>query len=179
PLYIKSFPVPLNILSWQWTADGGGSGQTVTCSQRVNPCVINVMESGSMQLTALVNGAEQSRSVSVGIWPLAAPCPAAVLPNHPFVTDEYGAVDPPYHYDPHVGRDLRATDGTTFKSARDGIVVQKVYSNSTGLRVIVQATDGSNRLSYYYHLQDVSVQQGDTVTAGQVLGHTGHSENVA
>lgn len=132
-----------------------------------------------MQLTALANGEEETASASVGIWPLAAPCPAAVLPNHPFVTDQYGAVDPPWHMDPHTARDYRADTGTTFKSARDGIVVQKVSTQSTGLRVIVRATDGSNRLSYYYHLQDASVNQGDPVTAGQVLGHTGHSGNVA
>jgi hypothetical protein len=178
PLYIKNIQVPLKILSWQWTANGG-SGQTVTCAQPVNPCVINVMESGSMQLTALVNGAEQSRSVGVGIWPLAAPCPAPVLANHPLVKDEYYAVDPPLHYDPHLGRDLRASDGSPVKSARDGIVVDRQTRPSTGLRVIVRSTDGSNRLSYYYHLQDATVHKTDVVHAGDLIGHSGHSGHVS
>jgi murein DD-endopeptidase MepM/ murein hydrolase activator NlpD len=157
PLSIKNITVPLKILSWQWTADGGGSGQTVPCAQPINPCIATVMESGTMQLTALANGEEQTASASVGIWPLAAPCPAAVLPNHPATTDEYGVVDPGIHDDPHTGRDVHATDGTAFKSARDGIVVQRDSTKSGGLRLIVRATDGSNRLSYYYHLQDTEL----------------------
>jgi murein DD-endopeptidase MepM/ murein hydrolase activator NlpD len=132
-----------------------------------------------MQLTALANGEEKTASASVGIWPLAAPCPAAVLPNNPLTTDEYGIVDPPNHIVPHTGRDVHATKGTAFKSARDGIVVQRDSTKSGGLRLIVRATDGSNRLSYYYHLKDTSVHESDTVTAGQVLGHTGDSGNVS
>lgn len=180
PLSFKNIPVPIKLLSWQWSAAGGGSGQTVPCAQPVTPCVVTVMESGTMQLTALINGEEQTASANVGIFPLAAPCPAAVLPNHPLVTTEYYAVDAS-HPAPHVGRDLRALTPLEFKSARDGIVVQIATGKTTGLRVIVQATDGSNRLSYYYHLQDVSpdIHERGPVAAGQVLGHTGHSGGVS
>lgn len=174
PLYFKNIYVPLTILSWQWIPDGGGSGQTVACAQPVNPCSAVIKEAGSMQVTALVNGAEQSKSVSVGIWPLAAPCPAAVLTNHPTMTTQYGAVDPS-HGDPHTGRDFGENYNTPVQSARDGIVVDTTNSQSTGKRIIVRSTDGSGRLSYYYHLQSRSAHMGQTVHAGDVIGATGNT----
>lgn len=181
PLYIKNIPVPLTVLSWQWTPDGGGSGQTVACAQPVNPCRTYVKEAGSMQLTALVNGTEQSKSVSVGIMPLAAACPAAVLRNSPVTTDEFGNVDATHHYEPHVGRDSQASLNTPIYSARSGIIREIVYSTSTGWRIIVESTDGSgpggsNRYSFYYHLNSkpvAPIAKGHSVTAGDFLGNTG------
>jgi len=178
PLSIKNITVPLKPLSWQWTADGGGSGQTVPCAQPINPCIVTVMESGTMQLTALANGEEQTASASVGIWELAAPCPAAVVANHPAVKDQYYAVDPPIHNDPHLGRDVEAALRTEVRSARNGVVVDVQSRPSTGLRVIIASTDGSNRLSYYYHLYDATVVKGEPVNAGDLIAHSGESGNV-
>jgi hypothetical protein len=177
PLSIKGIPVPLKLLSWQWVANGG-SGQTVACATAVNPCVVSVMESGTMQLTALANAEEETASASVGIWALAPPCPAAVLANHPVVKDEYYVVDPGIHDDPHLGRDLKADLGTAVKSARDGIVRDVQSRPTTGLRVIIESTDGSNRLSYYYHLKDAVVKKGDPVHAGDLIAHSGQSGHV-
>lgn len=44
--------------------------------------------------------------------------------------------------------------------------------------MIIQSTDGSNRLSYYYHLRDATVKKGDTVNAGDLIAHSGQSGNV-
>ena len=178
PSSIKNIAVPLRVLSWQWTAAGGGSGQTLPCAQPVNPCVVTVMESGTMQLTALANGEEQTANASVGIWEQAPPCPAAVLANHPLVKDEYYVVNPPVHNDPHLGRDHKADIGTEVRSARNGIVRDVQSRPSTGLRVIIESTDGSNRLSYYYHLRDATVTKGANVNAGDLIAHSGQSGKV-
>lgn len=178
PLSIKNISVPLKILSWQWTAAGGGAGQTVACAQPVNPCaVFSVKEAGTMQLTALVNGAQQSRSASVAIWALAPPCPAAVLRNHPRVTTEYGAIDSS-HSDPHTGRDFSEPPSTPIYAPRAGIVREVDNRESTGWRVIVESTDGSNVYSFFYHLvgqPPASITKGHVVAAGDLLGYTGNT----
>jgi hypothetical protein len=176
PLSMKNITVPLKILSWQWAADGGGSGQTVACAQPVNPCIVSVMEAGTMQLTALVNGAELSHSASVLIRPLAAPCPAPVLRNHPNITDDYYTVNPPIHNDPHTGRDFAEDQGTPFYAPRSGIVREVVNRSSTGWRVIVESTDGSNVYSFFFHLvSQPPVVKNQQVAAGDLLGYTGNT----
>jgi murein DD-endopeptidase MepM/ murein hydrolase activator NlpD len=44
--------------------------------------------------------------------------------------------------------------------------------------VIIASTDGSNRLSYYYHLYDATVVKGEPVNAGDLIAHSGESGNV-
>lgn len=67
PLSIAGINVPFKVKSWRWLPAGGGTGQTVACNPGVNPCSPTVQESGAMELTALVNGAEKIDTVSVTI----------------------------------------------------------------------------------------------------------------
>lgn len=65
PSYIKYYQVPVKVLSWRWVPSGGGTGHTTFCSTPVNPCSAIIRESGTMELTALANGAEQVKSAPV------------------------------------------------------------------------------------------------------------------
>jgi hypothetical protein len=63
--------VPFRVTNWEWRAEDGTAGQTVPCSPSSNPCSTVVKESGTMTVTALVNGFEQTKSVKVEV----IPCP--------------------------------------------------------------------------------------------------------
>lgn len=63
--------VPFKVTKWEWKAEDGSSGQTVPCSPTVNPCNTVVKESGTMVVTALVNGFEERKAVKVEV----IPCP--------------------------------------------------------------------------------------------------------
>ncbi len=66
PVSFKNIPVPIRVLSWQWIAAAGGSGQTYftgfpTDVQRT----VYLAEPGSMIVTAFVNGVEQVDTIRV------------------------------------------------------------------------------------------------------------------
>lgn len=69
PDYLKGFKVPLRVVSWQWVPVGG-SGQTLACGPGVSVCTTEVKEAGTMTVTAVVNGVEQTSSVRIE----AVPC---------------------------------------------------------------------------------------------------------
>jgi hypothetical protein len=178
PLSFKNIATPVKILGWEWTPFSP-PGQTVACVQLTPQCNTSVKEDGSMRIRALINGTEQAATASVSTWPLAPPCPAAPLRSYKRISTEYGAVDTS-HGDPHTGRDFAQDPGTPIYAARSGIVREVVKGRTTGWRVVIEATDGSNLLDYYYHmLIKPSVVDGQAVTAGVTMlgyvGSTGHS----
>lgn len=69
------------------------------------------------------------------------------------------------------GIDLNALDGTQVFAVRDGIVTAASYNSSMGNYVILEH-DGGYQTTYLY-LQDAYVTQGETVTAGQIIGVVG------
>ncbi len=69
PLGFKSIPVPIRVVSWQWQAASGGAGQpqwnfadTTLPERRAR-----ITESGSMLVTAFVNGVKQVDTVIVSV----------------------------------------------------------------------------------------------------------------
>jgi|GEM_PF-1723487 len=75
----------------------------------------------------------------------------------------------------HGGIDLRASLGKSVKSAMDGEVTFVGNSGNYGLLIKIQ--HAGNLESRYAHLSGASVNVGDRVSAGQVIGKSGQSGN--
>jgi murein DD-endopeptidase MepM/ murein hydrolase activator NlpD len=73
----------------------------------------------------------------------------------------------------HAGLDLAAPRGTPVRAAAAGAVVFSGTKGAAGNLVELRHRDGSR--TSYAHLENLDVEAGDTVTAGQVLGAVGTS----
>ncbi|MBJ8095579.1 SH3 domain-containing protein [Bacillus cereus] len=79
----------------------------------------------------------------------------------------------------HYGVDFTAPGEVPILAATSGKVIKSYYSNSYGNVVFIAHTiDGKLYTTVYAHLKDRTVQAGDRVETGQMIGHmgnTGHS----
>lgn len=73
---------------------------------------------------------------------------------------------------PHTGIDIGIPSGTPLRAAQDA-TVWKALGGSTGFgnHVVLQLADGTRVL--FGHMSDIHVAQGQTVHAGDLLGHSG------
>ncbi len=79
----------------------------------------------------------------------------------------------------HNGIDIADRTMPDVKAPMDGVVVFTMNMKYTGKTVVVD--HGMNVLSYFYHLDSISVKVGDTITQGQKIGRmgtTGYSTGV-
>jgi murein DD-endopeptidase MepM/ murein hydrolase activator NlpD len=83
--------------------------------------------------------------------------------EHPFMQD--GVL----HY--HNGVDIIAPYGTPIHPAREGMVIYTGWRGGFGRTVMVQHQEGYTTL--YGHLDSITVNEGDWVTADSVIGHLG------
>jgi hypothetical protein len=66
PSTLKTFQVPIRVLSWSWTPRPGGDGATsVGCTGTKILCSMTFTETGSLVVTAIVNGTEQADTLLV------------------------------------------------------------------------------------------------------------------
>jgi murein DD-endopeptidase MepM/ murein hydrolase activator NlpD len=72
---------------------------------------------------------------------------------------------------PHTGVDLRGKRGTPIKAMNHGKVVLTGDHFFTGLTVVID--HGGGIQSMFFHLDKIMVNQGQTVSKGQVLGLVG------
>jgi murein DD-endopeptidase MepM/ murein hydrolase activator NlpD len=74
----------------------------------------------------------------------------------------------------HTGIDISGKEGTPIVPIDSGKVI-KVEKNTTGFgnRVMVQHPDGTT--SYYAHMQDINVKEGDSVTPNTPIGTLGRT----
>ena len=88
-----------------------------------------------------------------------------------YITSPYGMRLHPIsgQYKMHNGVDLRASEGTPLIAANDGIVIN-ASNNICGNGLII---DGSPYTTGYCHLSSISVNDGDYVRAGDLIGYTG------
>lgn len=78
----------------------------------------------------------------------------------------------------HTGIDYRAPTGTPIHCTRVGAVVYRGWSNSYGNYVIVQSWHHYRYIRHYYcHLSKISVNIGDKLKAGDVIGLAGDTGN--
>lgn len=76
----------------------------------------------------------------------------------------------------HGGYDIAIPEGTDIHAMCDGIVESAGYDWEAGNFLIIRIDDDTTY--HYYHLKDISVQEGDSVKAGNVVatsGNTGRS----
>lgn len=72
---------------------------------------------------------------------------------------------------PHNGEDIGAPNGTDVVATNDGVVRLTVDHIFSGKGVFLD--HGLGFYSMYFHLSDVSVEEGEVVRAGQIVGKVG------
>ncbi len=89
------------------------------------------------------------------------------------ITSEFGSRISPITGMPefHSGLDLASAEGTEIMSVADGIIQDAGYDSVAGYYVKIDHSDGF--VSSYSHLDSYSVEAGDEITAGEVLGIMG------
>jgi murein DD-endopeptidase MepM/ murein hydrolase activator NlpD len=76
-------------------------------------------------------------------------------------------------YNPHSGTDIAAEEGTTVTAAADGRIAFAGALHLRGNSVIID--HGAGVFTGYHHMQSISVSQGDTVAAGDLVGFIGQT----
>ena len=80
----------------------------------------------------------------------------------------------------HRGDDLTAPKGTPVYAAQDGVVAEATFHYSYGNFVQLdhgQDAGGHSWTTLYGHMEDLAVQAGQIVHAGDLLGHVGSTGN--
>jgi murein DD-endopeptidase MepM/ murein hydrolase activator NlpD len=75
----------------------------------------------------------------------------------------------------HFGIDFDAPIGTPVKAAQDGRVVEVTGGWAGGFGNSILVDHGGGVTTRYAHLSQVNVSVGDTVSQGQVIGHSGNT----
>lgn len=80
----------------------------------------------------------------------------------------------------HRGDDLTSDKGTPVYAAQDGVVIYADYQYSYGNCVVLDhgaGLDGNRWTTLYGHMDDYTVEEGQTVKAGELIGHVGTTGN--
>ena len=72
----------------------------------------------------------------------------------------------------HFGIDIAGSEGETFKSVADGVVLLNEWTLNFGYVIAIQHQNGFT--SIYKHASDVFKERGQTVKKGQILGLIGN-----
>ena len=77
----------------------------------------------------------------------------------------------------HTGTDIHAEEGTEIYSCTDGIILYIGYATIPGYYVIIKDPLGYEY--HYYHMVRKTdfLEQGQTVKAGDIIGHVGNTGN--
>jgi murein DD-endopeptidase MepM/ murein hydrolase activator NlpD len=76
----------------------------------------------------------------------------------------------------HTGLDFNGNTGDPIKSVANGVVTSVGYDGAYGNKTVVTLDDGTE--IWYCHQTDYLISEGDTVTAGEVIGTVGATGNV-
>ncbi len=93
-----------------------------------------------------------------------------------YVTSSYGGRTLNGKYDFHYGVDLRASVGTSVYASDGGKVIYAGTMGTYGKLVKIQHDNGD--VTYYAHLNSISVKVGQRVYKGQVIAKSGATGNV-
>ncbi len=108
-----------------------------------------------------------ARSLAVGV--------GVAMPLRGWETDAFGRRRDPFTGLPsrHYGVDIAAPEGSTIRSATDGVVTAAGFDSGLGNYVMVRAQLG---YSYVYgHMSVILARTGARVSTGSVLGLVGHT----
>lgn len=94
------------------------------------------------------------------------------------VSSEFGVMEEVRNGRAHRGIDLAMPSGTELRAIDDGIIESIVDygAENIGKGVIIRLDDGTRAV--YGHMSDVSVMEGQSIDAGEIIGlsgNTGHS----
>lgn len=94
-------------------------------------------------------------------------------------SDDFGARRTYGYSRPHLGHDMMGLTGTPSVAVESGTVAMLGWNQYGGWRVGIRSRDGK-RYWYYAHLRKdrpyaEGLEEGDTVTAGEVIGYMGRS----
>lgn len=121
------------------------------------------------------------------VWEMTSPFGAVA-----YIPQRIGQNDPPFYYlsripddngnettvvtlvTNHDGVDLAVAQGTDVLAVADGTVLEASYDWQRGIYVMI---DCGGVIAEYRHLEKYTVSPGDTVSQGDVIGHTGHTGN--
>lgn len=73
----------------------------------------------------------------------------------------------------HYGIDIDADQGTPVKSTADGVVVGIRPPDLSGAPSVLQIQNGGGFVTYYLHLHQIFVAQGQQIKQGDFLGYSG------
>jgi len=122
--------------------------------------------SGSDSGSASDRGSGNSSASGGGSSGGVSPVPGAVIGAH---FGEYGSWS---RY--HTGLDFRASYGTPIRAVKAGVVLYAGNSGDwAGNHVAIKHADGMTTMSS--HMSSMAVSAGQTVSAGQVIGHVGQT----
>jgi hypothetical protein len=92
------------------------------------------------------------------------------------ITSSYKAMEN-FRDQPHKGIDINFPNGTELHSVMDGVVEKVVHlKDNIGNGVFVKFEDGTTGI--YGHMSKVTVEEGQVVHAGDLLGFSGNSGHV-
>lgn len=78
-----------------------------------------------------------------------------------------------YYQDVHNGVDFVGSDGTPIYSYRDGVVISSEIGQDGGEGIVIQHDNGLYSYSWRLQTGSRTVQAGETVKAGQMIGRQG------
>lgn len=95
------------------------------------------------------------------------------VPGHYMVTSPFGMRDHPVNggIKPHEGIDVAAPINTPVVAVADGVVTATGWMGGYGISVIIQHSGAMK--TRYSHLNEVALQAGSRVKAGDVIGYVG------
>ena len=136
-------------------------------------------ERGSKKIDESVLAVMSQVDTPVGEEKADSPFSDACLPVNSTLNSGFG-----YRHDPfeneatvfHRGVDINASDGTEVKSVLAGKVVEVGYNDIGGNFIRIDHSNGF--ITYYGHLQQSLVKEGETVERAQIIALSGHTGNV-
>ena len=165
-----------------------GAGAMVVCAVVIAASMTACMVRPTLQdAPAATPETAEAAATSEAAEPAPTPAPAAsTTAQLPLLEDPADSplfIDPVPDYtyisrfknDSHRGDDLHAAEGTDVLAAADGVVVQAAEHYSWGNFVVIDhgTAEGYSWRTLYAHLQSSTVQTGQSVTQGQLIGYVG------
>ena len=168
-----------------------GAGAMVVCAVVIAASMTACMVRPTLQdAPAATPETAETAATTEAAEPTPTPAPiAATTAQLPLLEDAANSplfIDPVPDYtyisrfknDSHRGDDLHAAEGTDVLAAADGVVITAVKHYSYGNFVVIDHgtnAEGHSWRTLYAHLQSYTVEAGQSVIQGQVIGYAGNT----
>lgn len=119
---------------------------------------------------------EEEPEPTIATAPVLTPKPTWQLPVEGYeITGTFGASSSLWS-STHTGLDFATDEGSPIHAVTDGEVLSVEYDGAYGNKTVVRMSDGTE--VWYCHQSDTSVETGQRVEAGEVIGAVGSTGNV-